>query len=413
MNDSPPPLDDEPEIDLSKPITLQINRADRQGIITPVGSFHIDFPRKRFILELNSPILGLYEAGIHELDHLPPYIEDVRPQGFIGRLFADALGLPTNPKMWTDAQVVRSFIDSRFNHPGNLFFSTRSTILPSFVYSLVHPYHTGDEIISFNNIISSLSYVTANSSAGGDQPKFLGHRWPLPRKDLPSEFSEQIIKYSPLLYSGPLAQRWHDLLRVEHLCLTISHQFGLPAASTRLIESADRIFLEVTRFDRLPMTMYRPTCRIGMVSFWCVAVTLWGEADLDRLEVGERLHREGRLPLDDLETLRTRVALDALLANTDTHLWNYSLLEDEAGVWRLSPSYDLLPMALSPHGAELFDRPPPPRRSRFLAELRERLGEDHWSRGEAIAKEIWNRAREDANITSGFLDAWRLWLPFA
>jgi hypothetical protein len=98
----------------------------------------------------------------------------------------------------------------------------------------------------------------------------------------------------------------------------------------------------------------------------------------------------------DARTLRLLEAYGALIANTDRHYGNISLLLDDDD-WSLAPAYDMLPMLYAPVGGELVprhfaDRPLQP----TAATLPE------WPQALALARSFWAAASADARISAGF-----------
>lgn len=59
-----------------------------------------------------------------------------------------------------------------------------------------------------------------------------------------------IVKFSPQV-NTPSGRRWGDLLICEHLALQVLARNGIAAATTAILESESRVFLEVVRFDRV------------------------------------------------------------------------------------------------------------------------------------------------------------------
>jgi hypothetical protein len=99
---------------------------------------------------------------------------------------------------------------------------------------------------------------------------------------------------------------------------------------------------------------------------------------------------------DDACTLRLLDAFGLLIANTDRHYGNISLLLDDDD-WTLSPTYDMLPMLYAPVAGELverdFSRLPLQPTAAMLPE---------WERARALAIAFWREAAGDARVSVGF-----------
>jgi hypothetical protein len=121
---------------------------------------------------------------------------------------------------------------------------------------------------------------------------------------------------------------------------------------------------------------------VGKVDNWAATANRMAESRL--------------LTPDDAAQLRLLEAYGLLIANTDRHYGNISLLlaDDD---WHLSPTYDMLPMLYAPVNGELVareftDRPLFPTAA-TLAE---------WTQAKALAAVFWRAASGDVRISAGF-----------
>ena len=191
-------------------------------------------------------------------DGLPWFLDDMRPQGFIGRTFAYAhpeLQLGADPRNWNADDVLRAMVLFGEDLPGNLIVGDAAFAR----------FHTLPERAS--RAASELDYpafaeramqgTVGGSSAGGEQPKFCTIR----------NGQHVLVKFSPA-GDSPTDQRTRDLLVCEHLALQTLSAAGLPAAQTQLFTVAGRVFLESVRFDRPAISPNNPQGlgRQGMVS---------------------------------------------------------------------------------------------------------------------------------------------------
>ena len=99
----------------------------------------------------------------------------------------------------------------------------------------------------------------------------------------------------------------------------------------------------------------------------------------------------------DARTLRLLEAYGVLIANTDRHYGNISLLLDPHGAWALSPAYDMLPMLYAPVGGELVLRD---FAARPLQPSAATLPQ--WDAAQKLATAFWYAAAQDARVSDGF-----------
>ncbi|MBW8467865.1 MAG: type II toxin-antitoxin system HipA family toxin YjjJ [Thiobacillus sp.] len=347
-------------------------RVDAQGQASPFGRM-VPLPGGRFWVDEADGLSQLH-------DGLPWFLNDMRPQGFMGRTFALAhpeLRLPDDLRYWSDDDVLKALVQAGDDLPGNLIVGQ-----PAF-----ERFHTlaqrasrvSDPELEYPALAEQAMQGTLpGSSAGGEQPKFC------------TVFNGQavIVKFSPA-GDAPADQRMRDLLVCEHLALHTLAQAGLPAAQTRIVAAGGRVFLEAQRFDRTARG------RIGMVSLLVYDSEYVGQID-DWAATSLRMVQRGLLTAEDASHLRLLEAYGALIANTDRHYGNISLLLDNDD-WRLSPTYDMLPMLYAPVNGELVER-------RFserpLHPTANTLAE--WPQARELALVFWAAAAGDARISDGF-----------
>lgn len=321
-------------------------------------------------------------------DGLPWFLDDMRPQGFMGRTFAHAhpaLQLGHDPLHWSDDDVLRAMTLYGDDLPGNLIMGEAA----------FQRFHTLPARAS--RVASAADYpllaeqamrgTHPGSSAGGEQPKFCTI----------TAGRHVIVKFSPA-GDAPADQRMRDLLVCEHLALRTLAQAGLPAAPTQLFEGAGRVFLESERFDRTPLAGDAPHGvggRIGMVSLQVYNAEYVGDID-NWAATADRMAARHLLTPADARTLRLLEAYGQLIANTDRHYGNISLvLQDDD--WALSPTYDMLPMLYAPVGGELVPRDFANRPQQPTAAT---LGE--WAEARGLALAFWQAAAADERVSAGF-----------
>jgi hypothetical protein len=337
------------------------------------------------------------EDGLSKrFDGLPWFLDDMRPQGFMGRTFASThpeLQLGNDPRFWSDDDVLRALALCGDDLPGNLVVGeaafARFHTLPQRASRAASPadYPALAE--------AAMQGSMGGSSAGGEQPKFCtivgGGR------DTTGDSARHVlVKFSPA-GDAPTDQRTRDLLVCEHLALQTLAGAGIAAATSRISVGAGRVFLEVERFDRTPINAANPLGlgRIGMVSLMVYDAEYVGSMD-NWAATANRMQERALLRPADARTLRLLEAFGVLIGNTDRHYGNISLLLD-GDDWALAPAYDMLPMLYAPVGGELVprnfaERPMQP----TAATLPE------WPQALALARSFWAAASADARISAGF-----------
>ncbi|MCJ7799357.1 MAG: type II toxin-antitoxin system HipA family toxin YjjJ, partial [Polaromonas sp.] len=312
-------------------------------------------------------------------DGLPWFLNDMKPQGFMGRTFAHAhpeLQLAEDPRRWSDDDALKAMVMFGDDLPGNLIVGE-----PAFerFHSLAQrasrvASHQDYPVLADAAMHGSLP----GSSAGGEQPKFCTFR----------DGRSVLVKFSPA-GAAPADQRLRDLLVCEHLALQTLGQAGCLAAASQIFLAGGRVFLESERFDRTA------TGRIGMVSLDVYDAQYVGKLDY-WAATANRLAERQLLTPEDAAQLRLLEAYGLLIANTDRHYGNISLLLKDDD-WFLSPTYDMLPMLYAPVNGELVERE---FASRPLHPTAATLPE--WARATELAAVFWRAAADETMISEGF-----------
>jgi hypothetical protein len=311
---------------------------------------------------------------------LPWFLDDMRPQGFMGRTFAHAhpeLQLGHDPRHWNDDDVLRALALFGDDLPGNLIVGEAAF---QRFHTLPERASRVDSAAEYPRLAEQAMQGTlGGSSAGGEQPKFCTITAGRP----------VLVKFSPA-GNSPVDQRLRDLLMCEHLALQTLADAGLPAAKTQAFMAAGRVFLESERFDRTAQGG-----RIGMVSLQVYDAEYVGEMD-NWAATANRMAARGLLTPTDARILRLLEAYGILIANTDRHYGNISLLLAHDN-WTLSPTYDMLPMLYAPIGGELVQRD---FGARPLQPTAATLPE--WPQARALAAVFWQAAASDNRVSEGF-----------
>jgi hypothetical protein len=322
----------------------------------------------------------------------PFFLGDIRPQGFLGRALAGristALQVPANPQTWSDDDTMIYLQAAGEDLPGSLVVGddclrrALQQALTPFPETLIAESERAERYAA---LAEQTARALPDSSAGGEQPKFLTT---VTRES--GALAPVLVKYSPPL-DQPTGRRWADLLLGEWLAHEILAGQGLALPGAQIIDAAGRRFLEVPRFDRTAMGGRR-----GVVSLESLHNAAIGSGPRNwPFEVNE-LIQEGLVDPSALATTRRLHAFGELIGNTDMHPGNLAFWMDDALPFRLAPSYDMLPMLWSPGPqGEIVKRtfaPAPPLPSALEA----------WQEAAVWAITFWQRLAADPRLSPAF-----------
>lgn len=346
------------------------------------GGFHFDpaHPMPAFLHGESAD--GLFPG-------LPWFLDDQRPQGFLGRAFvrrvAGDIGAPGDLVRWQADDIVLALLRHGEDEPGDLVLgedalqrALQATLASD---ALAAP----DRMSRYPQLAeAALAGEDIGSSAGGEQPKFTA----LLRED--DGLRAVIVKFSERT-TTPAGQRWSDLLHCEQLAGEMLRAHGIAAAESEILHAGGRVFLQSTRFDRTPRLGRR-----GLVSLAALDAGHFGHGRIDWWKLAPQLQHRGWLSPEDAQTLAVRGWFGALIGNSDMHLGNASLILADTRPLELAPSYDMLPMGLRPAAtgevvARTLEIPAP------LPEQR-----SHWHAAAQIAHAFWRNAAASGVISLPF-----------
>jgi HipA-like C-terminal domain len=266
---------------------------------------------------------------------LPWFLTPMRARGFLGRGYTRIRpDFPSDPENWSLAQILYIAAQYQTDPPGAFSISPlEGRIVDEVGTSIAQRLEQYD--VSAKQIGSTLP---AASSAGGEQPKFL------------SEYSHAqgwrhcIVKFTPP-HGTPFGQRWQALLMLERLALQTLSEHQIAAATTQLLQSAQRCYLESVRFDRIGVSGKQHVVAIQALhdefvkSSWVNWVTTC-----------EALATQGLITTQELSQVATIFSFGHYIGNTDMHSGNLSFFVDDIITprLRLAPVYDMLPMMWKP-----------------------------------------------------------------
>lgn len=321
---------------------------------------------------------------------LPWFLDDQRPQGFLGRAFGRRIAsdINANPDiaLWNNEDILLALLRHGDDAPGDLVVGEAS--LQRALRRMLDPadgVRVADRTSEYpKRAEAALRGENFGSAAGGEQPKFA---LSLLNGD---QVQPVIVKFSERTET-PAARRWADLLISEYLAGVVQQESGLSAADSEIFEAGGRVFLQSTRFDRTPARG-----RVGFVSLAALDAAYYGHGRIEWWRFAPQLERDGWIDTQSARRLRLHGWFGTLIANSDMNHANAALeLTDERPL-RLQPSYDMLPMRYRPAtSGEVVERdyditlPLPEQR-------------DDWHEAARMAAMFWERVVDDPRISAGF-----------
>jgi hypothetical protein len=361
----------------------RISADGRPGFVATLRALH---PRTWWYEASPPPPQWLYaDLGDGVFPDLPWFLDDLRPQGFLGRAFTNRyrheLGLGPDLHLWDAADVLRVLLLHGEDLPGDFVIGARALERAQRATLTTPP---AIEVAARCDRYTMLAEAAiagepAGSSAGGEQPKFTtclrdgdGYR-------------HVIVKFSN--FDSAIGRRWSDLLVSEHLAAETLRHHGIAACETEWLESGNRCYLEVRRFDRIGAHGRR-----GVVTLKSLQSAYYNATD-NWLAAADHLETDRWLSPSDADTLRVLWWFGGLIGNTDMHAANLGLFLHDALPLGLVPTYDMLPMHYRPTATgELLTRElvPPLPTPRHL---------EAWRRAATIAVAFWQRVAQDPRIS--------------
>lgn len=325
---------------------------------------------------------------------LPFFLSDLRPQGFLGRAttrrLPEHLGLPTDPRHWSDDHTLAYLRDHGDDLPGNLSLGETATrrAINARPAEPVTPATRGTRYPALAAAANAGEPV--GSSVEGEQPKFTA--WLRPNDDGP--VLAAIVKFTDRLET-PTGRRWADLLAAEAVALDVltwASRGDAEANPPQTFDFEGRRFYELPRFDRVGAHGRR-----GVVSLRALHDAGFTGGDThDWAVAAAGLHARGWINAADLRAVRLRRLFGRLIGNTDMHFGNLAFFLEPELPLRLAPTYDMLPMLWAPHPgdatpAPVFHPPAP-----MPAEL------DLWPEAASMAGRFWTQLEADPRISDDF-----------
>jgi len=174
-------------------------------------------------------------------------------------------------------------------------------------------------------------------SLSGAQPKTAllreGRRWGIPSGRMPTT---HILK--------PPSDQFPGHAENEHFCMMLARRLGLNTALSEVLEFDGAIAIVIERFDRV--TQGKEILRLHAEDC-CQALGVPPERKYEReggpgaIAIADLLRNTSTATLEDVAAFADALIFNWLIAGTDAHAKNYSLLIGVQGHVRLAPLYDI------------------------------------------------------------------------
>lgn len=327
-------------------------------------------------------LLGVDGSGV--FSDLPYYLQDLRPQGFVGQQIARELAersgeFPTDPNRWNASHLGKYLLSNGEDLPGNFQLGEAGLLR----IQRAPVAYSRDDYTALAE--TALAGELTGSSAGGEQPKFSVYS-----KD---RAAHVLVKFSP---SGKeaAARRWRDILITEYHATKALQAASVPAAEVVLVDESDRLFLESERFDRTGKYG-----RSSMISMQIVDAEFVGNGADWPIVMSELAYKKLVSP-EHFHDACVLWEFGFLINNTDMHLGNLSLAI-AGDIFSILPTYDMCSMGFAPIHGEVkpFSFSPKSQGSRLNCFDGEQATQDFIR---AMAIDFWERLAEDNRISDEF-----------
>jgi len=360
--------------------SFMLHTIDETGKTSQLGKLTAIYPKGFYFEPLNKN-----ELNERFFEDLPYFLDDLRPNGFLGRLIPKThpeLNLPSDIKNFSADDTLKYltrfgcdlignfllgdtafklFLERHLNEPPAIKLEERGAAYPKLAAEI-------------------LQHGDPGSSAGGEQPKF--------PTVIGSDSKHVIVKFSPRA-DGDVGQRRADLLVCEHIALEILRAHGRSTTRSSIVTGQGQTFLEVERFDRVSKLG-----RKGLISLAAISYEFVGKF-ADWSIIAKELLAQKRISREDFETIKWRELFGQLIANSDMHLGNLSFFFEFDKPFALAPAYDMLPMLYAPQSEQLVERdfhPPTPSPDDL----------DIWSDALKAGTAFWSQVCDEPRISDDF-----------
>ena len=354
---------------------IPIFRIDQNGNASPYASL-CPLANNEYGMKMHG------ENTFSLLDHIPHLIQNMRPEGFMGRAFcqryAQELKLPSDLNSWSDNHALIALAKRGEDMTGNLIVGKESI---DRYFELA-----GQDIVAIKSDQKAAAYPrlaeqaleggVIGSSAGGEQPKFTA------LLQTPSGPSRVIVKFAKA--ETDEGKRWCDLLVCENIAADLLNRNNIQAAKTNIVQHNNWTFLESERFDRTGVWG-----RLPLVSMKTLEAEFIGGLEDRWSDCANGLLSQSRLTEETCFLIHDIEGFGRLIGNADMHLGNLSLIP-KGTQYDLAPVYDMTPMIY---------RPKP---GGFLPMGKIAVTSSPAPNIRSLATEFWATAAEDQRLSKGF-----------
>ena len=212
------------------------------------------------------------------------------------------------------------------------------------------------QLVLHNHGIQRVATDQGQFSLAGAQPKIALYQspesgtWGIPRGQTPTT---HILK--------PAADNFPGFAENEHFCLTLASALGITTTDSAVLHTGDIPVIVVRRYDRILQGSH--FTRIHQEDF-CQARAIYphlkyqSDGGPSVEDIANVIWDVSSDAYQDILTFADALILNFLIAGTDAHAKNYSLLIAQNNQVRLAPLYDIAstlpyPLEVSPHKAKL------------------------------------------------------------
>lgn len=339
-----------------------------------------------YYMELRTGGSSLFCAGSTSglFDSLPYYLQDLKPDGFMGAHVAQWLAAirpdyPSDPRQWNDEHLGHYLLAHGDDLPGNVQLGyagiQRLNDRPAACARNVYP-----QVVD-----RALEGGVSGTPLAGRQPKFTVYS--TDRK------AHVVVKFSPA-GDDPVASRWKDVLITEFHAAQTLRSAQIPALDTELFEMDGRLYLESIRMDR-----HGVNGRSSMISLRSIASEFVQEGSEWPI-IMQRLLDRKLISIEHLYDACVLWEFGYLINNTDMHLGNLSMAMD-GNVLRILPSHDMCSMGFAPVRGDVkpfaFAMESLSSPSNYLS-----WSESTAQRVQSLAVSFWERVALDSRISDDF-----------
>jgi len=364
-----------------------------EGTATPISIYEIGedgSSRLLGVLHALAPQGFYFEGKIQEtksafFHDLPYFLNDLRPNGFLGRFIPPQnkdLNLPKDIRLWTTEHSLEYLTCRGWNNIGNIIIGEKSFQLylensKSFPHAIHQKKREEQYPLYANNIVA---FGDPGSSAGGEQPKFITLLLP--------ENQHVLVKFSPPV-NTEIGERIADILICENIAHGVLKKNAQDTSDSEIFKYDNRIFLEVKRFDRINKLGRRGLISLGSLDAEFTAVLgTWSKASTE-------LIARKILPQSFFEKIRWLELFGDLIANTDMHFYNLSFFTKGQKIIDLAPAYDMSPMLFMPRNNQIIP-------IKFNPSLPSPTDGKIWNSVCCAACEFWDNVLKDVRISNSF-----------